>query len=141
MRHGRIGENSEEMGKIAGAVPGVTNEGRVIASNFRFCINYYKVHQLDCIASNLDLMQNGDMRTTITLDDDVHEFAAYYANAKGITLSAAMNELVRKAETAPVPEPKRYEFERSPNGLPLLPRTGRTITAEMVKQLSEDDFE
>jgi hypothetical protein len=81
------------------------------------------------------------MRTTITLDDDVHEFATYYANAKGITLSAAMNDLIRKAESAPQPEQKSYEFERSPNGLPLLPRTGRTITPEMVKQLSEDDFE
>ena len=46
-------------------------------------------------------MQNSAMRTTITLDDDVHDFAVYYANAKGITLSAAMNELVRKAERAP----------------------------------------
>jgi hypothetical protein len=81
------------------------------------------------------------MRTTITLDDDVHEFASYYANAKGITLSAAMNELVRKAETAPAPEPEHFEFERSPNGLPLLPRTGRAITPEMVKQLSEDEFD
>ena len=38
------------------------------------------------------------MRTTITLDDDVHEFAAYYARARGITLSAAIDELIRKAE-------------------------------------------
>ncbi|MGO8933802.1 MAG: hypothetical protein ACLPLZ_11535 [Terracidiphilus sp.] len=81
------------------------------------------------------------MRTTITLDDDVHEFAQYYANAKGITLSAAMNELVRKAESAPAAEPEHFEFERSPNGLPLLPRTGRTITSEMVKQLEEEEFD
>jgi hypothetical protein len=81
------------------------------------------------------------MRTTITLDDDVHEFATYYANARGITLSAAMNELVRKAEPKPATAPERFEFERSPNGLPLLPRTGRTITAEMVKQLEEDEFD
>jgi hypothetical protein len=86
-------------------------------------------------------MQNGVMRTTVTLDDDVHEFATYYANAKGISLSAAMNELVRKAESAPARESKHDEFERSPNGLPLLPRRGRTITTEMVKRLSEDDFE
>jgi hypothetical protein len=81
------------------------------------------------------------MRTTITLDDDVHEFATYYANARGITLSAAMNELVRKAELEPATAPEHFEFERSPNGLPLLPRTGRTITAEMVKQLEEDEFD
>jgi hypothetical protein len=81
------------------------------------------------------------MRTTITLDDDVHEFATYYANAKGITLSAAMNELIRKAELKPTNAPEQFEFERSPNGLPLLPRTGRTITTEMVKQLEEDEFD
>jgi hypothetical protein len=81
------------------------------------------------------------MRTTITLDDDVHEFASYYANARGITLSAAMNELIRKAESNPVPVLEHFEFERSPNGLPLLPRTGRTITSEMVKQLEEDEFD
>lgn len=79
------------------------------------------------------------MRTTITLDDDVHEFAQYYANAKGITLSAAMNELVRKAETAP--PPPMPEIEYSDIGLPMLPRTGRTITFEMVKELSEDEYD
>jgi hypothetical protein len=88
----------------------------------------------------MKLMHNGSMRTTITLDDDVHEFAKYYANGRGISLSAAMNELVRKAETTPASEPVHFEFERSPNGLPLLPRTGRTITSEMVKQLEEDEF-
>jgi hypothetical protein len=79
------------------------------------------------------------MRTTITLDDDVHEFASYYAKAKGITLSAAMNELVRKAEMAPAPP--MPEIRRSPNGLPLLPRTGRVITSEMIKKLEEEEFE
>ena len=78
------------------------------------------------------------MRTTLTLDDDVHEFATYYANAKGITLSAAMNELVRKAETAPVPEP---QIRRAPDGFPLLPPSGRVITSEMVKQLEEEEFD
>ena len=86
-------------------------------------------------------MHNERMRTTITLDDDVHEFAKYYANAKGISLSAAMNELVRKVESAPASEPVDFEFERSPNGLPLLPRTGRTITSEIVKQFEEDEFD
>jgi len=78
------------------------------------------------------------MRTTLTLDDDVHEFATYYANAKGITLSAAMNELVRKAETAPAPEP---QIRRAPDGFPLLPPSGRVITSEMVKQLEEEEFD
>ena len=52
-----------------------------------------------------------------------------------------MNELVRKVESAPASEPVDFEFERSPNGLPLLPRTGRAITPEMVKQLSEDEYD
>ncbi len=82
-------------------------------------------------------MQNGVMRTTIKLDDETHEFAAYYARVRGLTLSAAIDELIRKAQAAPAPKP---EIRIGPNGLPLLPRTGRTITCEMVKELSEDDF-
>ena len=81
------------------------------------------------------------MRTSVTLDEDVHEFASSYAHGRGITLSAALNELVRKAETAPAEEPKKFEFERSANGLPLLPRTGHAITAEMVNRLLEDEFD
>jgi hypothetical protein len=77
------------------------------------------------------------MRTTITLSQESHEFASYYARARGITLSAAINELIRKAEAAPAPKP---DIRIGPNGLPLLPRIGKTITCEMVKQLSEDDF-
>jgi hypothetical protein len=83
-------------------------------------------------------MHNGSMRTTITLDDDVHEFASYYANAKGITLSAAMNELVRKAEKPQDPEPL---IVYSPEGLPMFPPTGRTITSEMVRKLEEEEFD
>jgi len=91
-------------------------------------------------ASNQKLMHNQPMRTTITLDDDVHEFAQYYANAKGITLSAAMNELVRKAETAPAPKP---EIIFSPDGFPMFPPIGggRVITDEMVKKLDEEEFD
>lgn len=78
------------------------------------------------------------MRTTITLDSETHEFAAYYARARGMTLSAAINELIRKAEAAPAP---KSEIRRSPNGFPLLPKTGKVITSEMVKKYSEDEFE
>ena len=114
------------------------NQGLRSASNCCLCINVIKLHQANGIASNGKLMHNRPMRTTITLDDDVHEFASYYANAKGITLSAAMNELVRKAETAPAPKP---DIRIGPNGLPMFPPTGRTITAEMVKKLEEEEFD
>jgi hypothetical protein len=77
------------------------------------------------------------MRTTINLDDKTHEFASVYAAARGITLSAAIAELIRKAETAP---PIPLAIRRSPDGLPLLPRTGKVLTTEMVKALSEDEL-
>ncbi|MGB8029548.1 MAG: hypothetical protein WCF30_07765 [Terracidiphilus sp.] len=79
------------------------------------------------------------MRTTITLDDEIHDFAAYYARARGISLSTAVNELIRKAEKAP--PPPMPEIEYSEIGLPMLPRTGRTITCEMVKKLEEEEYD
>jgi len=78
------------------------------------------------------------MRTTITLDDDVHEFATYYANARGITLSAAMNELVRKAEKPQGTEPL---IVFSPDGFPMFPPAEGTITSEMVKKLEEEEYD
>jgi hypothetical protein len=89
-------------------------------------------------ASNIKLMYDADMRTTVTLDDDVHEFASVYASARGMSLSAAISELIRKAESAPAP-PAQIEY--SPNGLPRFPRTGHILTWEMVKAAQEDDLE
>lgn len=79
------------------------------------------------------------MRTTVTLDDEIHEFAAYYARVRGLTLGAAIDELIRKAQAASAPKPP--EIQHSPNGLPMFPPTGRTITTEMVKKLEEEDFD
>ena len=83
-------------------------------------------------------MHNWDMRTTITLDNEAHEFASVYARSRGMTLSAAINELIRKAEAAPAPP---VQIEYSPNGLPRFPRTGHVLTSEMVKAALEDDPE
>ena len=77
------------------------------------------------------------MRTSITLDDQIHEFASVYASARGISLSAAINELIRKAQVPPSNEP---EILRGASGLPMFPPTGRTITAEMVKKLEAEEF-
>ena len=82
-------------------------------------------------------MHNESMRTTITLNDETHEFATFYARARGLTLSAAIDELIRKAQAAPEPQP---QIRRSPDGFPLLPKTGQVITSEMVKKYSEDEF-
>lgn len=77
------------------------------------------------------------MRTTITMDEDVHEFVSIYAAAKGITLSAAVGELIRKAQSAPAPA---HLVRRLPNGFPVFAPGGKTITNEIVKQIEEEEF-
>jgi hypothetical protein len=77
------------------------------------------------------------MRTNLTLDEDAHQFASIYARAKGITLDAAINELIRKAEAAPQPPP---DIRRLANGLPCFPPTGRVLTSQMVKE-AESEFD
>ncbi len=82
------------------------------------------------------MVYNADMRTNITLDDDVHYFAQMYAAAKGITLSAAISELVRRAQDAPPPAP---ETRRSAlTGLATFPGSGRTLTSKMVHEAESD---
>ena len=76
------------------------------------------------------------MRTNVTLDDDVHQFVSIYATAKGITLGAAISELIRKAEAAP---PSQPELHRSASGLAMFPPTGKLLTPEMVKE-AESEF-
>ena len=75
------------------------------------------------------------MRTTITLNDETHTFASYYAQARGLTLSAAIDELIRKAQ-APPPE-----IQFSPSGLPMFPPSGGTVTAELIKQIEAEEYD
>ena len=79
-----------------------------------------------------------EMRTTITIDEDVHEFATIYAQANGITLSNAIGELVRKAKAGQAQAPS---INRLANGFPVFPSSGGTATPEMVKRLEEEEFE
>jgi hypothetical protein len=79
------------------------------------------------------------MRTTITLDDETHEFAAYYARVRGLTLSAAIDELIRKAQAPP--EPEDLGIRSGPHGLPMFPPAEGRITSEMVKKLEEEEFD
>jgi hypothetical protein len=78
------------------------------------------------------------MRTTISLDDDVHEFARYYATARGISLSAALNELIRNADKSQGREPR---IVYSPEGFPMFPPAEGIVTSKMVKQLEEEEFD
>jgi hypothetical protein len=84
-------------------------------------------------------MHNKAMRTTLSMDNDVHEFATIYAASRGITLGCAVNELIRKAKAAPEPEPEIYI---SPvTGLRAFPPTGRTITTEQIKEIEEQEYD
>ena len=78
------------------------------------------------------------MRTSITLDDDVYQLASLYAAGRGITLSAAINEAVRK-----IGEPRSASssprLKIAPNGLVVIASRGRVITSEMVKEALEDE--
>jgi hypothetical protein len=80
------------------------------------------------------------MRTTITLNNETHTFASYYAHARGLTLSMAIEELIRKAQTAQKPKP---EIVFSPDGFPMFSPsgTGRVITDDMVKKLEAEEFD
>jgi len=84
-------------------------------------------------------MHNYTMRTTINLDDDVYELASLYAAGRGITLGAAVGELVRKAKAAPRSSSRSTRVRIASNGLPVISSHGRVITSEMVKAAQEDE--
>lgn len=80
------------------------------------------------------------MRMTVNLDPDVYTFAQAYAGGKGISLSAAISELVRRAEKAPEPDRDSPRLKTSPHGYLVVASTGDVITPEMVKEASEDEL-
>jgi hypothetical protein len=90
-------------------------------------------------ASFCEMMHNCIMRTTINLDEDVYELASLYANGRGMTLGAAIGELVRKAEAAPRAKSEPPRIRTASNGLPVVLGRGRAITPKMVKDAQEDD--
>jgi hypothetical protein len=93
------------------------------------------------IASKLEAVHNSHMRTSITLDEDVYQLACLYAKGRGTTLSAAINELVRKAEAAPRSTAGSSRIKIAPNGLRVFASRGRIITPEMVKAAQEDEID
>ena len=81
------------------------------------------------------------MRTNVNIADDAREFAMVYADANGMTLGDAITELIRKSQRANERESAEIKFEIGPSGFPVIPRTGRRITTEMVlKAQEEEDF-
>lgn len=80
------------------------------------------------------------MRLTVNLDEDAYSFTSAYAGAKGITLSAALSELIRRAEQTAEPPSESGRLKRNEYGYLEIAETGDVLTPEMVKAASEDEF-
>jgi len=80
------------------------------------------------------------MRTNITLEDDVYQLATLYVSARGMTLGAAIGELVRKANTSTSPQANSDRLITAPSGIRIVPPRSKVITSAMVQDaLHEDD--
>ena len=80
------------------------------------------------------------MRTTVNLDADAYRFTSAYAGAKGITLSAALSELVRRAEQVPEPGSDSSRLKMNEYGYLEIAEAANVLTPEMVKAASEDEL-
>lgn len=87
------------------------------------------------------MVQNINMRTNVTLEDDIYQLASVYASAKGMTLGAAIGELIRKANTAAQSPSPSSRLITAPNGLRIVPSRGKVITSEMVQEALEEDLD
>lgn len=77
-----------------------------------------------------------NMRTTITLDDDVFDAANAQAKASGRRLGAVVSELARKGL-------QRGSVARAKTGLPVfdIPRDAEIIPASRAKELLDEDMQ
>jgi hypothetical protein len=107
----------------------------------------YSSARLEATGASIDnyepfwkMVHNVEMRTSINLDPDVYSFASAYADAKGMTLSAAISELVRRAEQVQAPASDSPRLKMSPHGYLVIAGTGDALSSEMVKEASEDEF-
>ncbi|MEX2659436.1 MAG: hypothetical protein WD232_07045 [Acidimicrobiales bacterium] len=74
------------------------------------------------------------MRTTVDLPDDLHAAARSVARDRGVTMSQAVAELMRRG----LGQPGSVVVEQVPStSLPLV-RVGRTITLDDVRSLDDD---
>jgi hypothetical protein len=80
------------------------------------------------------------MRLSVNLDPDVYSFTSAYAGAKGISLSAALSELVRRAESVPEPAGVDAHLAMNEHGYLEIVDCGTALTPEMVKAASEDEL-
>ena len=80
------------------------------------------------------------MRMTVNLDPDVYSFTSMYAGARGITLSAAISELVRRAEQVTEPGSDSPKLKMNEYGYLEIAETENVLTPAMVKRASEDEL-
>jgi hypothetical protein len=85
-------------------------------------------------------MHYSAMRTTVNLDPDAFSFAQAYAGGKGISLSAALSELVRRAERAHETDAVSDRLKKNEHGYLEIASTSHVLTPEMVKSGSEDEL-
>ncbi|MGA2252489.1 hypothetical protein [Terracidiphilus sp.] len=86
------------------------------------------------------------VRANLHLDERAYEYIYAYAHGKGIPLGAAVSEIVlNRAENAPEEETVLAppEFRQTEKGYWVRAKreNGLVITPELVKELSEDEFE
>jgi hypothetical protein len=75
------------------------------------------------------------MRTTLNLDDDAVKILREYSEARSLALGKAASELVRRGANAPVQMQLVKGFWSV-----VLPKGGKKISTERVKQLLEDEI-
>ena len=76
-----------------------------------------------------------NVRTTLSLDDDVFQVLKTYAENRSLAMGKAVSELVRRGLNAPVKT-------RVINGLVVfdVPENSEPVTSELVKQLEADEL-
>ena len=74
-----------------------------------------------------------NMRTTLTLDDDVLELAARQAKLRGVSLSKTVSDLLRRGLSASTPAEDK-------NGLVVfhLPADSPTVTTDDVRRIETE---
>ncbi|MGD0270195.1 MAG: hypothetical protein ABSB14_14105 [Candidatus Sulfotelmatobacter sp.] len=75
------------------------------------------------------------MRTTLNLDDDALKLLREYSQTRSLALGKAASELVRRGANAPVQMQMVNGFWSV-----VLPKGGKKVSTERVKQLLEDEF-
>ena len=82
----------------------------------------------------MQLHYDADVRTTIDLPADLHAAARSLARDRGVTMSQAVAELLRRG----LGQAGSVEFGRSTTTGLVTARVGRTVTSDDVRSLEDD---